>query len=332
MAVPHKRARWILLALIYYSSTIIAQDQQGARDAFLAAYKRHIKELDIVYSDVFCKSVLTTYKQCVPHEVWENEIRFNDLFYSISSKTKRTGLPGQDKSTRVVEARNSKYSFTLHYDESDQAFVKTLLLEHAHHDRPICRMLVPFMDVQHKMVYSDLALSSHNDLKYMDNTFLGKTVKSLVVRNISSDEAGEFVIVTHYHFLPSNCYICLGKEETRTYEKGTEVRERWEYEYEDYSENMPKLKTISYLKSAQKGSKLELTSREEISQFENIPQLQDKLFRLTAFGLPEPEGLPQTKLPQTSAPNYYYYAAAVVLVCLLLWYMLRRKRVKVSVP
>jgi hypothetical protein len=263
--------------------------------------------------------------------VWEVEGKStakNFLLTAYSKHIKRSsGQIISQAQKPYIEVRNRLYSFTLFRKAEGEYVITDLRLADASDQMPLCQMMAPFADYGRGMTYLELAQDEGTRfLSFEDCTWQNKPMKELRIGYTETRKSPKksYDITAAYYFSPQDGWICCCQRWWAPNEpKEKYVENIYFYESRD-GEAVPSLIQVEVWerneKDAAQSRRISLT---EVSQFRRAGPFPDTDFRLSAFGLPEPEGV---KWPQPPRTWLWLILAGstAALVAMVFWWLKHR--------
>jgi hypothetical protein len=310
---------------------------EAPRESFLQQYQPHAKTLESAYANVQVKWRQSSEIDRGTLSVGYIDGKYNRLNYcwhiksaTVDSKTKQIISLGEHD---LIDCRNAHASFQLRRQDKNHEYSLRKLNIFSGHEpvldiqSSLSPLNVPYADYIKKKSYLEVAQDPETQIiGFEDCVWQNETKKALTTRfayfNPGSKKQTDCITV--YFFSPEKDWICCGM---KSYVADGSAREGLEerYYYEKDNE-LPPLKRIEqWVYNLQDSSKSRLRGSTEIDEFHrsSIP-FPDSEFTLSAFGLPEPMGVPAPEKP--SRTWLWLLAAAVGSVAVAILFALLKRR------
>ncbi len=321
---------WLVVSI---TPSVLADDTLS-RELFLQQYVPHAKLLEEAYTNIYVKYHFLDDGGKGKASGWYLNGKYNrrNSFVEgesvlVDTQTKQEIYRNKTKSIACV---NNLYSFEL-YPSEDGQYVLQKLDMHNEANKPDLSMLsVPYADVDRKKSYLEIAQDETTRIiSFEDRLWQGKTRKELKTgfTRIHPPTKERLNQIVDYYFSPEDGWICYGKRNyLKEGSKHQWSEQRYYYETKN-TEQLPALKRLESWSVDTRDLKNTRASRiTEIDAFRRSPTpFPDSDFRLSAFGLPEPKGVPQPAVPRTWLWLIAAAAGAGLLAILFAW--LKRRRV-----
>jgi hypothetical protein len=203
----------------------------------------------------------------------------------------------------VVACRNTLYTFGLVESKEGGYTIRDVKIHGANKQESLQFLVAPFADEDKRQTYLELAEDgTTNVIAFRDCTWQQKPMKELKVRYrfwnpITKKDA---TMTWAYYFDPQRSWICCGRrsfaDEDQNVATGQAI-----YSYESAGPGpLPVLRRLEESGADPKDpSKWTIVRVYTVSEFRASAPFSDADFRLSAFGLPEPEGIKWPKPPKT---------------------------------
>lgn len=327
--------------LVFIAAIVLPAQALGgsssAREQFLEQYQPHAEALERAYTNIKMKWTITISSSNGVVQISSVETKYNRsnmLFRSISGKqfVQATGKILSESSGGNIEGQNDRYAFDLRSKPENQYVVRSVEM-HTPNQRPfLCYVTVPFADPHSvRQTYLEMARDDANQiLAFEDCQWQDQPMKELQVRYSATNMSTKkpMGVTGGFYFSPAERWICRGKWFVLDVEPNIVYEDRYDYEPRP-GEEFPALKRIEEIEKDQKKKTSRRANVMEITEFERCPPFADADFRLTAFGLPEPQGVQWPTPPKT----WLWLVLAGVVVGLLagLFTWLKRRHTR-TVP
>jgi hypothetical protein len=230
---------------------------------------------------------------------------------------------------------NSRYAFSLARKDDKQYVVTDLKLHEAGDHPEMCWLSCPIADYRKGQTYLEMAESpEHRILSFEDCDWQErKNMKVLRMEYERHRIGGQKALTSkaEYYFSPADGWICCGSREwddnsSKTYESI--------YTYSPkIGEDYPRLERIEdWIRDQKEPAKSRRTRVAEITEFNHVDPIPDANFRLSAFGIPEPEGVEWPKPSKTWLWLLTGGIALGALAVLFGWFSRHRARRAIARP
>lgn len=331
----------------------LGQDPKGE---FLRLYRPYAAKVRDAFTNITCKSTTTWYNTSgKAYQITVSQVKCNFRSLALDGTIRMLVGAGAGVDTPGLECQNPKYSFSLSGAPGGQR-VLTGLRSTASDTKPnLCFLCIPYADQGFGRSYLDIVQDPATKvISFGDLTWRERVVKQLVVEITSVDpqtkkpESGRI----GYCFLPEINWVCCGSRSFDPKNLDKTVVEEVS-EYEPRAGEWPVLKSIEqWVYGAYAGNssgKGRLNRRTEITDFQRSKKpFADSEFTLTAYGFPEPEGLPDPTpgrsgglavdalaVPDTSSQSisgWLWVGGLLFLLLGLVFFVLRRRASRRAFP
>jgi hypothetical protein len=335
-SIPLRHGAGALFCILLPS--VATADAPSSREAFIARYQPNAEQLRKFYSSVRVRFRATFGLATPRHQITEAEARFTFSNFLIDGESRfEDGQTGKTitQRGRAIEGRNALYGFSLQPKANSEYVVKSIILNSGLNTQPLCFLNVPYADPSRlKRTYLEIAQDrSIEVLLVRECMWRGSPATELRARykSIHPQSLKEITPTVGFFFVPERNWVCEG---LRSYDgpapdSGFFTEEA--YLYEDRPDvPCPVLKRIEVWNKIPGSDAKELRPlrKTEILEFQQGIPLPDSSFRLTAFGLPEPDGV---KWPGFFG-NWFWLTAGAVFLLFLGSYFSWRARKRRTLP
>jgi hypothetical protein len=270
---------------------------ESARTRFFQHYQPHAQAVQDYYTNVIFDFTSKTYHKNGVIQFYYSKGKFNRSNYLLKGDGKMVYPTGKVLNySESIGCFNSLYSFDLRPKPGDDYLITDLKIHDAGNKPIFCQLSVPYEDRWMKQTYLEIAQDEkYPIMAFEDCTWKNKPMKALKLKFSFIHQVTKKASATvHcYYFSPADGWICCGHQSYSADNANPDIDEAI-YSYEaKKGEPFPVLKRIEeWDKNSREPAKSRLRYEIELSEFHHssVP-FPDSDFKLSAFGLPEPEGL-----------------------------------------
>ncbi len=306
---------------------------------FVAEYGPHAEALRTFYTGREAR-----YRSVAPARSstsWQQEtiykVRYdhNHYLYTNEGSTFTGGKPGDapKQTAPSISVRNRQYVFTLKVKSPNEYAIRkaTIFADGSvdPNDETLCLLCFPYADPFLRLTYLEMvADSEHTVVDFSDTKWRdGRPVKELKVRREFRRPGSQEKVsyISSHFFDPANGWVCVGNRVQG--ENGSVSGEV--FEYESAGESLPAIKHWESWTKEGNGPEIRWLYNDML-EFRRAPDLSEKEFRLSAFGLPEPMGVRWEK----PTPRYIWFvlgSAAFGVLAVVFRYLARRRAARAVV-
>lgn len=316
-----------LMLSLCLSARSVADD--GVRRAFLHDYGPEAGAIQDFYSNLRLKS--RTLHEAIrgTRLVDELDIKIKGLKFcavgSFHSIDAGTGKPVSSKAGRYAAARNDWYRFDL--SGKDTGYTLGGVDVTSGGTNMLCEEVEVFADPQKQQTFLQMGKDpATNFLEWTPCSWDGKEMKRLKVRHqvVAVGARKKIGVTAFYYFSPPEQWVC--RRQQVFFDGHPECFEKRLYYDATRMGEVPMLKRREdWLSRTGDPDNAKQRSVTEITEFQHCDPWPDKDFTLTAFGLPEPIGVP-SEAGASRAYLWLFGGGAVALLCAIVAGYLRRRR------
>jgi hypothetical protein len=315
------------LAVALGGADAVGSDPRGE---FLGEYEPHAAGLKARYTGVAARYRVLSPLGPGKEQRTLVEGKFDHDHYLLAVKENTvvelaTGRAESLGGERCTEGRNNRYAFRVEDRGADG--YRLLRLEQYPPGRPpeLSALCFPYAVPHLNKSYLDLAKDpTSRVISWGETAWRGKAVKALRVEFTvyHRDEKRDVRAECTYYFSPAEGWVCVGSHShPRDPARAAGYTENI-FAYDSAGEwAVPRRSELWYKENG--STDPERVRVTEIESFVPVGKLNEADFRLTAFGMPEPEGVVWEK----PFPRYWYFVGAAALfgiLALLIRYFGRR--------
>jgi hypothetical protein len=328
--MPALRYFFTAVLLSHASGALAAGGDKQVRATFRNEYEPHAMQQVNFYTNTRLKFKTTRENPGGTGFIilGEGKLHGNSYLLDVTTNTLEKSKNGQDtNATRIIEGRNPRYQFTLAPKEENAYLLTELTIPDSAKPSAMCFLTFPFADYRYsKQPFLDMAKDETVEfLDLQECTWEKRSAKKLRVRlsaRYGTGKGKSFELNVNFYFSPADRWICYGSECCET--KKTSLIRREIYYYATDEEKSHPIPTrieewVIELDNPKNSRRMSFT---EINAFENVRPFHVTEFTLSAFGLPEPEGIVWEKPIRW----YLWFIGAAVVSLVIGWYFFRRMK------
>ena len=266
-------------------------DAPEVRARFLEEYRPHAGALEDYYGSAELKYTLTQFgpENTLIEEIQGKYDRGHYLLSTSGKAVKNSSGETYGHYQTPFDGRNPSYYFQLIGKRESGYKVKDLVLAEKGQRPSLCAMTVPFADALLGMTFLEMGEDKGTGfLAWEDRAWRNEPMKVLRVEYIDMHKNPT---TAEYFFSPKDGWLCRGLRRWATGDPNPVVEEVYIYE-PTQGEPFPALKREEqWVRHGQAPDQDKQTLLTEVTELRRAGPFPDSDFRLSAFGIPEPEGI-----------------------------------------